>query len=71
MVCFTQYDNITQYNNKINCTRNLYNETCLIRHTKGPGKCVGLYRMSQYTGFISVNRNTSFILFGWNTSQSK
>ena len=21
--------------------------TCLIRHTKGPGKCVGLYRMSE------------------------
>jgi hypothetical protein len=23
--------------------------TCLIRHTKGPGKCVGLYRMSSCT----------------------
>ena len=22
--------------------------TCLIRHTKGPGKCVALYRMSEY-----------------------
>ena len=21
--------------------------TCLFRHTKGPGKCVGLYRMSE------------------------
>ena len=32
--------------------------TCLIRHNKGPGKCVGLYRMSKYSGFILVNRNT-------------
>ena len=32
--------------------------TCLIRHTKGPGKCVGLYRMSENSGFILVNRNT-------------
>jgi hypothetical protein len=32
--------------------------TCLIRHTKGPGKCVGLNRMSEYSGFILVNRNT-------------
>ena len=31
---------------------------CLIQHTKGPGKCVGLYRMSEYSGFILVNRNT-------------
>ena len=30
--------------------------TCLIRHTKGPWKCVGLYRMSEYSGFILVNR---------------
>ena len=28
--------------------------TCLIRPTKGPGKCVGLFRMSEY--FILVNR---------------
>ena len=27
---------------------NIYSGTCLIRHTKGPGKCVGLYRMSEY-----------------------
>jgi hypothetical protein len=32
--------------------------TCLIRHTKGPGKCVGSYRMSEYSGFNLVNRNT-------------
>ena len=28
--------------------------TCLFRHTKGPGKCVGLYRMSEYSRFILV-----------------
>ena len=32
--------------------------TCLIRHTKGPGKCVRLYRMSEYSDFILINRNT-------------
>jgi hypothetical protein len=26
-----------------------YSETCLIRHTKGTGKWVRLYRMSQYS----------------------
>ena len=36
----------------------LYSGTCLIRHTKGPGKCVGLYRMSEYSSFIYVNRTT-------------
>ena len=37
----------------------LYSETCLIWHTKGPGKCVGLYvMMSEHSGFILVNRNT-------------
>jgi len=38
----------------------------LIRHTKGLGKCVGLYRMSEYSGFASVNRNTlgSYIFVG-------
>jgi hypothetical protein len=36
---------------------NIYNGTCLIRHTKGPGKCVVSYRMSEYSGFILVNRN--------------
>jgi hypothetical protein len=35
-----------------------YSGTCLIRHSKGPGKCVRLYRMSEYSGFILVNRNT-------------
>ena len=32
--------------------------TCLMRPTKGPRKCIGLYRMSEYSGFILVNRNT-------------
>jgi hypothetical protein len=32
--------------------------TCLIRHTMRPGKCVRLYRISEYSGFILVNRNT-------------
>ena len=36
----------------------IYSGTCLIRHTKGPGKCVRLYRMSEYSVFILVNRNT-------------
>ena len=36
----------------------MYSGTCLIRHTKGPGKCVGLYRMSEDSGFILVNINT-------------
>jgi hypothetical protein len=36
----------------------LYSGTCLIWHTKGPGKRVGLYRMSEYSGFILVYRNT-------------
>ena len=35
-----------------------YSGTCLIQHTKGSEKCVGLYRMSQYSGFILINRNT-------------
>ena len=34
-----------------------YSGTCLIRHTKGPGKCIGMYRMSEYSSFILVNRN--------------
>ena len=29
----------------------IYSVTCLIRHMKGPGKCVGLYKMSQYSCF--------------------
>jgi hypothetical protein len=36
----------------------IYIGTCLIRHTKGTGKCVGLYRMSEYSGLIIVSRNT-------------
>ena len=36
----------------------MYSGTCLIIHTMGPGKCVGLYRMLEYSGFILVNRNT-------------
>jgi hypothetical protein len=35
-----------------------YSGTCPIRHTKGPGKCVGLYRILEYSGFILVDRNT-------------
>ena len=31
--------------------------TCLTRHTKGPGGCVGLFRMSEYSDFILDNRN--------------
>ena len=30
----------------------IYSGTCLIRHTKGSWKCVGLYRMLEYSGFI-------------------
>ena len=26
----------------------MHNGTCLMRHTKGPWKCVGLYKMSEY-----------------------
>ena len=36
----------------------IYSGTCLIRHTKGPGKCVRLYRMSEYSSFILVNIKT-------------
>jgi hypothetical protein len=36
----------------------LYSGTCLIQHSKGPGKCVRLYKMSEYSGFILVNINT-------------
>ena len=34
-----------------------YGGTFLIWHTKGREKCVGLYRMSEYSGFILVNKN--------------
>ena len=30
----------------------MYSGTCLIRNTKGPEKCVGLYRMSENSGFL-------------------
>ena len=33
----------------------IYSGTCLIRHTKGPGKCVGLHRMSENSGFLFRN----------------
>ena len=32
----------------------IYGRTCQIQRTKGPGKCAGLYRMSEYSGFILV-----------------
>jgi hypothetical protein len=35
----------------------MYSGTCLIRITMGPGKCVWLYRKSEYSDFILVNRN--------------
>jgi hypothetical protein len=34
-----------------------YSGTCLIWHTKGPGKCVRLYRMSECWDFIFENKN--------------
>ena len=43
---------------KIGVKNNKYSGTCLIRHTKGPGKCVGLYRMSEYSGFNLGHRYT-------------
>ena len=39
-------------------SKHRYSGTYLIRHTKGLGKCVRLYNMSEYSGFILVNRNT-------------
>jgi hypothetical protein len=39
----------------------IYRGTCLIRHTKGPGKCVGMYKISEYSGIILVNRNHKFL----------
>jgi len=36
----------------------VYSEIRLIRHTKGPVKCVRLYRMSENLCFIFVSRNT-------------
>jgi hypothetical protein len=43
---------VYQYYHSLN--KLIYNGTCLIRHTKGPGKCVGLYRMSEYSGLIQL-----------------
>jgi hypothetical protein len=43
-----RYHNIISY----------YSGTCLIQQTKEPGKCVGLYRMSEYSDFSLVNKNT-------------
>jgi hypothetical protein len=43
---------------RIQLTLSMFSGTCLILHIKGPGKCVGLYRMLEYSGFILVNRNT-------------
>jgi hypothetical protein len=42
---------------------NLYNVTSTVEPVlsdtpKGPGKCVGLYRMLEYSGFMLVNSNT-------------
>ena len=36
----------------LRCQFFIYGGTCLIRHTKGPGKCVGLHRMSEFSGLI-------------------
>jgi hypothetical protein len=36
----------------------IYNGPFLIQHTKEPVNCIGLYSMWEYSGFISVNRNT-------------
>jgi hypothetical protein len=36
----------------------MHRGNCQIWHTKGLGKSVRLYRMSEYSGFILVNRNT-------------
>jgi len=49
----------------------IYSGICLIRHTKGPGKCFGLYRMSEYSGVFLVNRNTlgSYIFVGSQKTQ--
>jgi len=45
--------------------------TCLIWHNNGPGKCVGLHRMSEYSDSILVNRNTlgPYIFFGCRKTQ--
>ena len=37
-------------------TLTTYSGTYLNQHTKWPGKSVGLYRMSEYSGYILVNK---------------
>ena len=39
------------------CSNMIYSGTCLIWLTKGHMKCVRLYRISVYSGFIIVQRN--------------
>ena len=36
----------------VDIAKNIKVYTNGIQHSKGPGKCVGLYRMSEYSGFI-------------------
>jgi len=55
LVVIKWFTQLTQHDTNTIC---IYSGTCLIRHTKGPGKCVRLYRMLEYSGFILVNRNT-------------
>jgi hypothetical protein len=49
-----------EYISPVRCSNSQceYSGTCLIWQTNEPGKCVGLYRMSEYSGFILVNRYT-------------
>jgi len=41
-----------EYTSSVWCSNSQceHSGTCLIRHTKGPGKCVGLYRSSENSG---------------------
>ena len=43
-----QYQYICFKTNRFHHMFNFYSGTCLIRHTKGSKKCVGLYKMSEY-----------------------
>jgi hypothetical protein len=49
------YNKVTKYEKMVEITEYIkniiYSGTCLIQHTKGPGKCVGLCRMSEYSNF--------------------
>ena len=49
---------VLHLNQNKNKKYNKYSGTRLIRHRKGPGKCVGLYKMSKHSDFTLVNRNT-------------